>query len=247
MMELLFKDTKVNYYTIGNGEELVVFLHGWGAGSETILPLANNLQNEKYTLLLIDFPPFEKSEEPKEVWILEDYVNLTYEIILKCKNELNLKKIDLIAHSFGGRVALHLASSHASEINKLILLGSAGIKPKRGFKYLFNITKYKILKKISPKKALKMGSNDYKKLSNIMKATFINIVNSDCTQLCKKVECKTLIIFGKNDKETPIYMAKKLNKLIKSSQLIIIDNAGHFVYLDNLPLVFNFITLFLNS
>ena len=47
-----------------------------------------------------------------------------------------------------------------------------------------------------------------------MKKTFINIVNTNLTDLCKYIKIKTLIIFGTKDKETPKHMAKTLKKHI---------------------------------
>jgi len=66
-----------------------------------------------------------------------------------------------------------------------------------------------------------------------MKKTFVNIISEDLSPLLKNIACPTLIIFGKDDKETPLYMAKKLNKKIKDSALIVFENCGHFAYLED--------------
>ena len=47
------------------------------------------------------------------------------------------------------------------------------------------------------------------------------------------MQAPTLIIFGEDDKETPVYMAKRFKKKIKYSELFIMENAGHFCFLDN--------------
>lgn len=242
-----YKNTQINYKLIGNGNKLAVFLHGWGANSDLILPLAKNFTNN-FTCLLIDFPPFLPSSEPKTVWTMQDYKNLTENIIKLVLNNLNLLSVDIIiGHSFGGRVSIMLASDNNLNINKLVLLSAAGIKPKRTIGYKIRVFKYKLLKKLNSKKIHNMGSSDYKQLSVNMKATFINIVNEDLTHLCNKISARTLIIFGSKDKETPLYMAKKLNKNIKQSQLLIIKNAGHFAYLEYSNFVINQIKSFLNS
>lgn len=245
-MEFIYKTIKAFYQTKGNGDELVVFLHGWGAGSELFISFASYLFDEKYTFLFIDFPPFGQSEEPKNVWTMSDYQTLTAEIIQELQNIKMFHSINIIGHSFGGRVAILLASNNLP-INKIVLIASAGLKAKRGLQYWLKICKYKILKKFSPQKASKLGSEDYKKLSPVMKGTFTNIVNADLTSNCKKIDCQSLIIWGENDHETPLYMAKKLKKLIKNSQLVIIKNANHFVYLQQPEIISKYITLFLNS
>lgn len=246
-MEFIYKQTKINYFKQGNGDELVVFLHGWGAGSELLTPVAPYFDTNKYTLLFIDFPPFGKSSKPKETWTMQDYFALTKDIIKSQQKEKTYNKLNIISHSFGGRVAILLASSGEINVDRLVLIGAAGIKPKRSLDYYFKVFKYKMLKKLSPEKASKMGSNDYKLLPTIMKSTFLNIVNTDLSISSKSITCKTLIIYGKNDQETPIYMAKKLHKNIKNSQLVIIENAGHFVYLEQPTIVQKYVSLFLNS
>ena len=113
---------------------------------------------------------------------------------------------------------------------KLVLVDSAGIKPRRGIKYRLKILMHKILKKFG--KGLK-GSKDYRVLSPVMKKTFQNVVNYDETYLLSDITADTAIFWGDKDKETPLYMARKLNKKIKSSHLFLLTNAGHFSYLDN--------------
>ena len=65
-----------------------------------------------------------------------------------------------------------------------------------------------------------------------MKESFIKIVNEHLDSLLGGIYNKTLIINGKNDRETPLYMAKRLNLGIKNSKLVIIENAGHFCFID---------------
>ena len=46
------------------------------------------------------------------------------------------------------------------------------------------------------------------------------------------IKTETLIIWGENDESTPIKDAYKMNKLIKSSGLVVIKGASHFCYLE---------------
>lgn len=222
-MELIYKGSSVYYEKIGNGKNHILFLHGWGGSTLSFKYVINYLQD--YTAVFIDFPPFGKSEEPSTVYTIFDYALITKKIIQTC----SLKSYTIVGHSFGGRVAQILASYDIA-CHKLLLVDSAGIKPKKTIILKLKLLKNKLIKKFLKNKNL--GSDDYKKLSSKMKKTFVNIVNKDLSNFSKKINCKTLIIWGKKDKDTPLYMAKKLNKLIKDSELIIFKNAGHFSYLD---------------
>ena len=71
-----------------------------------------------------------------------------------------------------------------------------------------------------------------------MRQSYTKIVNTHQDGELDAIKNKTLIIFGKEDKSTPLYMAKKLNQKIKNSKLIIIEGAGHFAFIDK-PQLFN--------
>ncbi len=166
---------------------------------------------------------------------LDDYIEDLREYFYK--NSITAPSV--IAHSFGGRVAIKLACKDKTFFDKIVLTGSAGLKPKTTVKKVIKKGVYNILKKVIPKEKLKgFYSKDYQSLDSVMQKSFIKIVNEHLDYCLDKIENKTLIINGKEDRETPPYMAKKLNRFIKDSTLIMVKGAGHFVFLDK-PNYFN--------
>ena len=166
---------------------------------------------------------------------LDDYVNDFVQFIKK--NKLN--KPTVIAHSFGGRVALKTAYLYKNLLGKIVLTGSAGLKPKFSFKKFIKKWLNKLLKPfLSEKKRQAFYSKDYLMLDSVMKESFIKIVNEHLDYTLSSIENECLIINGTKDKETPIYMAKRLNKGLKNSKMILIKDAGHFSFIDN-PAYFN--------
>lgn len=220
-----YKNIKINYQTMGKRGKWLLFLHGWGGDIQSFACLYPSFKNFK--VLAVDFPPFGCSEEPKHPLTMNDYV----EMIKQLLKLLKIRKINIIAHSFGGRVALILASQ-TKLVNKLILVDSAGLKPRKSLVVRLKILKYKALKKLNktPKNA---GSEDYQHLSTTMQKTFVNVVNFHLDNVCKNITCPVLIVWGKKDKSTPIWMAKKLNKLISNSNLVVFGDSGHFSYLNH--------------
>ena len=71
-----------------------------------------------------------------------------------------------------------------------------------------------------------------------MKKSFIKIVNEHLDGYLDKITNPTLLIYGSEDEETPLYMAKRFNKGIKNSRLSVYEGAGHFCFIDK-PLKFN--------
>ena len=71
-----------------------------------------------------------------------------------------------------------------------------------------------------------------------MKESFKLIISETLDDKLIDIKNPTLLIFGENDKETPLYMAKKMEQGIKNSSLTVIPNAGHFCFMEK-PLKFN--------
>ena len=178
-----------------------------------------------YRCTLLDFYGFGQSEI-KSPLTLQDYANGVEEII----KHYDMKEVILVGHSFGGRVAILLAS-YLQDIKGLVLVDSAGLKPAFSFKKWRRKLDYKI-RRFFKMDVSNCGSEDYKKLDSVMKATFKNVVNLYLDNLLPKIQCDSLIVWGRKDKDTPLYMAKRLKKGIKNSGLIILEG-GHYSYLDS--------------
>ncbi len=221
------------YYSFKNGQSKspILLLHGWGVDSEIFKGIWQSFPDRVF--LCIDFPPFGKSQKTIEDFTIYTYVAL----VMSLCEHLGIEKCDILAHSFGGRVASILASVKCSLVHSCILIGSAGLKPRRNLKYYYKIYKYKLLKKLG-RSTLNLGSKDYKMLDEGMKKTFNSIVNEDLLAYYKNVRCPCLLIWGEKDDQTPLYMAKKLKKILPKSNLVIIKDAGHFCFLTN-PLSVN--------
>ena len=225
-MDFVYNSVKIHYQIIGEGDGIpILLLHGWGANCDIFDNIIEKFPNKKF--IKVDFPPFGRSGKNIEEWNIFTYVNM----IMSLCDFLEIEKCDVFGHSFGGRIAIILSVVKRSLVHSCILVDSAGIKPKRKINYYIKVYKYKIYKKLG-KDVSKFGSKDYQELSPNLKRTFKSIVETYLDEYAKKISVKTLIIWGKNDQETPLYMAKRLNKKIKHSTLKIIDNAGHFPFLD---------------
>lgn len=233
-MIFTYKEIKINYEYLKSDSvntTPILFLHGWGGSIDSFIYFARKMQKTN-DCILVDFPPFGNSDNLKVDWSICDYA----EMIVKLLENLGLKKVNIVAHSFGGRITIEICSKKLFKVDKILLTGCAGIKIK-SFKKQIKILRYKFLKFLSSiklysnKKLLRFGSSDYKNLDNIMKKTFVNIVNYDQTCLLSKINCSVLLIWGRFDKETPFYFTKVFKKNIKDCGVIAL-NGGHFAYLE---------------
>ncbi|MDR2090955.1 MAG: alpha/beta hydrolase [Clostridiales bacterium] len=215
----------VNHIIKGDGiRGDIIFLHGFG-GSTVSFSRAARYFSKEYRTTVLDFYGFGDTPPLERVMDLDDYARSVEEIV----EHYRMENVTLAAHSFGGRAAIKLAAENP-KIKKLILAASAGIIPKRTFKYYFKVYAYKFFKKLHIN--LNTGSRDYKGLSGVMKETFVKIVNKDMTPYLEKIQCPTLLVWGDRDTETPLYTAEIMRGKIPNSRLVVFENCGHFAYLE---------------
>ncbi len=211
----------------------LIFLHGY-LSSKNSFSYQIPFFEKDFNVHAIDLKGFGENVGMEHPYSLDDYIREVEEYIEKN----GLRKPCVIAHSFGGRIAIKL-SAKKDIFDKIVLTGCAGLKPKRSFKYRLKRLTFKALRPfVKKKRLLRFYSKDYLSLSPVMRESFKKIVNEHLDCYLDKITAKTLIVFGNLDKETPIYMANKLNQGIKKSKLIIIEDAGHFCFIDK-PFKFN--------
>ena len=240
-MYFTYDDITIYYEKYGSSKKSIIILPGWGNTRKTFDYMINFLKDYA-TVYILDYPGFGNSKFPDKDLSLYDYSNLIYEWI----KYLNIDKPILIGHSFGGRIITTLLGYYKYKFDNVIYLNSAGIKPKKKFKsYIYKLLKK--LKFILPKKYKKKwlnylfkkyASTDYKQLNYNMQNTFKNIVNLDLKQYLKYIDSKVLLIWGNLDTSTPLKDAYVMKKEIINSELIILNNANHFSYL-NYPYLVN--------
>ena len=237
-MKFIYKNSPIFYrYVKRKGEVVNVYLHGWGANYKSLFFCADEI---KAPSLFVDFPPFGQSDKNISGWTIFSYATM---VVSLCER-LGIKKINLVGHSFGGRVAILVSVFCPTRVNKLVLVDSAGMKPRRGVRYHYKIWRYRWRKRLGLDVS-GCGSADYLSLNDAMKKTFKNIVSTHLDEFLEGVKAQTLIIFGRDDVETPPYMAKRLNKKIKNSKLVFLEGAGHFCFNDNRYLFLKYLREFL--
>lgn len=206
---------KINAIELGNGPT-IVFLHGWGANLTMMMPIVSILSQD-YRCITLDLFGFGKSDDIENYTSFNDYIECLHEFL----EGIHVVNPIIVAHSFGARIAVLYALKY--KVNALILTGAAGLKQPLSLERKFKLFLHKHGFK-------QKGSYDYENASNFLKKVLIEVVNTDLSDSYKQIKLPTLLIWGQLDKETPLWMAKKMNKLIKNSQLIIFKNEDHFAY-----------------
>lgn len=237
-MNLTIDQTKVYFNSFGQGKNLLL-LHGWGCDRKIWTPFLPYLSSD-LKVIVLDLPGFGRSSFPEKPWTLSDYAHFLKRFL----KELDLTRVTLLGHSFGGRIAIKFASSHPKLLHKLILVATAGIKPKKsilGWTCLLAAKTGKILFKIPPFSFFSQNFRSlfYKTIKRTdyleaekLRETFLKVIDEDLTPLLGKIRSPTLIIWGEKDQEVPLKFAKMLTQKIPHSRLCILKSCGHFPFLE---------------
>lgn len=246
-MEATIQNCRVHYEVhrcASKEEHVVLFLHGWGCDSTMFSFIVSSLAADA-TVISLDFPGHGKSGEPETPWGVGDYAEMVRSLL----NELNVSVVDIVSHSFGSRVAIVLASRHPSLVHKLIITGGAGIKKPVSARQSKKTKRYKqfnqvlnSLKNLPAMEATvekwqaglrsRYGSPDYVKLDEVMRKTFVKVISEDLLPMLGDIKAPTLLVWGSNDTETPLWMGEQMEQNIPDAGLVVFEGRSHYAFLE---------------
>lgn len=234
-------------YNIDNNNPYFLLLHGAGMDASVWQMQTRYLANRDINILAIDLPGHGLSEG-NPLSTIQEMSNFIIELL----DTLNIKTTTVAGHSMGSLIAIDLLKNNEKRINNLTLLGTASLMPvhpdlieaaTNNLSLAANLitdwsfgTKQHLgnhplpgywmidssiqLIKQSRKGVLAkdlIACNDYK----------------DALTVASNIDKEVIIISGKEDKMTPVKKARELNDNIKNSNLIIIENVGHMMMIEN--------------
>jgi pimeloyl-ACP methyl ester carboxylesterase len=234
---------QVAHAVFGDSGTPVLALHGWGASVDLIAPLASRLASKGLRVYVPDLPGFGQTPPPPLAWSVHDYAAF----VLRYLDANELEKVHLFGHSFGGRLSLVLGAAHPARIRKIVLADSAGVPPRRD---PFADARLRLYKGI--REGLKnvgmtgfseqlrnwynqhYSSADFKS-AGVLRDTFVKVVNEDLLPYAARISAPTLLLWGADDEDTPLWQGQQLEQTIPDAGLVVYENAGHYSYLDKLP------------
>lgn len=236
-MQVVTNSLLTNYNAAGKGKVLVL-LHGWGDSSRTFASLQAQLA-KKFRVISLDLPGFGNTQAPMTTWDLDDYSDFINDFLAK----IGVKQVyAYIGHSNGGAIAIRGLANGKLESERLVLLAASGIR-KGGW---FRKTTFKTLAKAGKvvtwplperykhqarEKLYKAAGSDMLIAENLSQ-TFKRTVAHDVQKDAAKLSIPTLLIYGQGDTQTPALFGMRYHNLIPGSQLLILEQAEHFVHQD---------------
>jgi len=241
-----------NYHEMGDGPS-VMMLHGSGPGVTAWANWRLNMPDIAKTFRVIapDIVGFGYTDRPKDMrYDLDAWSDHALSIL----DALGIERAHVIGNSFGGGVALRLATRFPDRIDRLVLMGSAGlsfpltegldcvwgytptVENMRRMMSYFAYDRSLINDDLIESRwraSLRQGVQDaYAALFPEPRQRWIEAL---CTNedLIRAIQMQTLIIHGRDDRVVPVDCSERLHQMIGPSQLHVFGQCGHWTQIEH--------------
>jgi len=231
MSHELKEEDKFKYLETKGGREVLLLLHGLFGALSNFGGIIEHF-GKSYNVVVPMLPILELPIRQVSVSGLVDHVADFVEY-------KGYDKVNVLGNSLGGHITLLFSLAHPEKVNSVILTGSSGLFenslgstfPKRG--------DYEFIRKktadtfYDPEVATKElvdevydTVNDRNKAIRIV-ATAKSAVRHNLGDKLHNIKKPTLLIWGRQDNVTPLFVGEKFNELIEGSKLCVVEECGH--------------------
>ncbi len=204
----------------------VLALHGWGRNHRDLTTALGDIPH-----LAVDLPGFGTSPSPPTVWGGEDYARHLAPLL----DELTLPAV-VVGHSFGGRIAVHLAATRPGAVGALVLAGVPLLhrqgrpsRPPRRFRLGKALHRLGVLSDSRMEQLRERhGSADYRQAHGVMRSILVKAVNESYESQLERITCPVELIWGDADTAAPAAIASRAESLLADARLTLIARGDHF-------------------
>ena len=241
---------QVHYRDEGKGFPIVL-IHGTASSLHTWNDWTTELK-KKYRVIRMDLPAFGITGPNKNAdYSIKSYTQFLHSFLSK----INIDTFYLAGNSLGGNIAWNYAAENPDKIEKLILVDASGLPTNKPQPAIFKMAKTPILNSlflyITPKFIIKKNieevyADDAKVTDKLVtrfhkmalrvgnRQAFIDRAKMDFKlgsksnlEKLKSIQTPTLLIWGAKDLWIPLDNGKRMDSLLPTSKLMILDNSGH--------------------
>jgi len=216
---------------------VIVLIHGLSGRAEDWRNLAPYLTKAGFRVYLPDLPGFGRSDQPADFsYSVPDQAAMVASFL----DALGLKQVDLGGWSMGGWIVQRVALDHPDRIRRLILFDSAGIFEKPTWDTrLFTPTTSAELDQLDallmphPPRVPGYIARDILRISKknawIVHRALDNMLTAKETtdKLLPGLKLPVLIVWGSEDKITPLSQGETIHQLVPYSKLEVFFGCGH--------------------
>jgi len=239
---------RTNYLEAGSGSGTVVLIHGSGPGVTAysnwrlVLPALG----EDFHVLAPDMVGFGYSDRPYDV---EYNVQTWADQTVGFMDAMGIKKAHLVGNSFGGAIALRIATQHPERVDQLVLMGSMGvdfpitegldtvwgyegtIDSMRNVLDFFAYSRDLVneeLAQVRYKASVEPGFQEaFSAMFPAPRQRWVDAMSTPEAEISKLTH-RTLVMHGREDKVIPVSNSYKLEGLIDNADLAVFSHCGHW-------------------
>lgn len=209
----------------GSGPPSVLALPGWARTHRDFDATLRGLD-----AVALDLPGFGATPPPAEAMGAAGYA----EAVAAVLDEVGAPVV-VLGHSFGGRVAVHLAAAHAPRVRGLVLtgvplvrVGGRARRPPPAFRLARALHRLGVVGD-ARMEALRrrFGSADYRHAEEVMRAVLVRVVHESYEEQLGAVTCPAELVWGDDDAEVPVAVAEAALALLPGATLTTVAGAGH--------------------
>ena len=234
------RGARVRVLTGGSGHPLV-FLHGAG-GLFAENPFLDELA-KSYTVYAPEWPGYNESTGEEHLDDMLDFALHGWDVI----EALGLKRPYVMGHSMGGMIAAEMACIAPNDLERLVLIGSAGLWiPERPIADLFALLPFEFAKLLFHDPvagaAMLTGGLDFSNLDavadfysgtaknmGVAAKILFPIPNRGRARRLYRLTAPRAVLWGKSDKLIPPIYATAWKALLPEARVVLFDEAGHML------------------
>lgn len=225
-----FADGRLFGSVTGAEAPRVLALHGWARSHRDFDAVVATDGQTPLPALALDLPGFGASQPPPEAWGAEAYA----EAVASVLGEMG-SPVVVLGHSFGGRVALHLAVAHPEVVQALVLTAVPLLHPLRrsdrvalAYRAVRRLHRLGIVSDDAMEAARqRFGSADYRAAQGVIRQVLVRVVNETYEAQLDAVRCPVHLVWGGADTVAPLEVAERAVVRLARGDLAVHPGVGH--------------------
>jgi pimeloyl-ACP methyl ester carboxylesterase len=239
---------RTNYLEAGTGDQTVLLIHGSGPGvtSYANWRLVIPALAEHFHVVAPDMVGFGYSDRPEGVeYGLATWADQTVGLM----DTLGIDKAHLIGNSFGGAIALRIATQHPDRVGKLVLMGSMGVHFEitegldrvwgyeasfENMRKVLDVFAYSRelvndeLAKVRYEGSIQPGFQEaFSAMFPAPRQRWVEAMATPEDEI-RALQHETLIVHGREDQVIPVSNSYKLEELLPHADLSVFHSCGHW-------------------
>lgn len=246
-------DLNLHYNDCGDGDEVVVMLHGSGPGATGWANFSRNIEplvEAGYRVILLDCPGWGKSDA---IISTESRSDLNAVALKGVLDALDIERVHLLGNSMGGHSSVAFTLRYPERVGKLVLMGGGTgggslftPMPAEGIKRLNQLYRQPTIENLKAMMDIFVFDTSdlteelfQTRLNNMLARqdhldNFVKSIEAnpkqfpDFSSRLAEIKADTLIVWGRQDRFVPFDTSLRLMAGIPNAQLHVFNQCGHW-------------------